>query len=70
CEVTVNMWNKGTMSVVVYKMKQENGQWRAWDFVIDDLSTMRNYRDQFAKILKEKDLDGLIETIRKKADEP
>ena len=61
---------KGTMSVVVYKMKQENGQWRAWDFVIDDLSTMRNYRDQFAKILKEKDLDGLIETIRKKADEP
>ena len=70
CEVTVKMWNKGTMSVVVYKMKQENGQWRAWDFVIDDLSTMRNYRDQFAKILKEKDLDGLIETIRKKADEP
>lgn len=70
CEVTVNMWNKGTMSVVVYKMKQENGQWRAWDFVIDDLSTMRNYRDQFSKILKEKDLDGLIETIRKKADEP
>ena len=58
------------MSVVVYKMKQENGQWRAWDFVIDDLSTMRNYRDQFSKILKEKDLDGLIETIRKKADEP
>ena len=70
CEVTVRMWNKGSMSVVVYKMKQENGQWRAWDFVIDDLSTMRNYRDQFSKILKDKDLDGLIETIRKKADEP
>ncbi len=69
-EVTVKMWNKGNMSVVVYKLKLENGQWRAWDFVIDDLSTMRNYRDQFAKILKEKDLDGLIETISKKADEP
>lgn len=68
-EVTTQVWNKGSMAVLVYKMSWTNGSWRAWDLVIDDLSTMRNYRDQFSKILREKSLDELIDIIRQKADE-
>jgi len=69
-EVTARVWNKKQMAVLVYKMNYVNGQWRAWDLVIDDLSTMRNYRDQFSKILKEKSFEQLITTIKEKADEP
>ncbi len=69
-EVTARVWNKKQMAVLVYKMNYVNGQWRAWDLVIDDLSTMRNYRDQFSKILKEKSFEQLITIIKEKADEP
>jgi phospholipid transport system substrate-binding protein len=68
--VTAHVWNKGKESILDYKMhKNENGQWLAWDLVIDDLSTMRNYRDMFAEILAEKDFAGLVQTIKEKADE-
>ena len=40
----------------------------AWDLVIDDLSTARNYKEQFGKILETKSIQDLIEILRKKAD--
>jgi Toluene tolerance, Ttg2. len=45
------------------------GSWKAWDLVIDDLSTARNYKDQFSQILKDKSFAELIDIISKKADE-
>ena len=50
-------------------MTQVNGKWMAWDLVIDDLSTARNYKDQFSQILKTKSFAELIDIISKKADE-
>ena len=67
--VTAHLWYKGKESVLVYKMTLENGNWMAWDLVIDDLSTARNYKEQFATILKTKSFGELLETIKKKADE-
>jgi hypothetical protein len=43
------------------------GEWRAWDLVIDDLSTAGNYGDQFRKILQSSDMDALIARLEKKA---
>ena len=67
--VTAHLWYKGKESVLVYKMTLENGNWMAWDLVIDDLSTARNYKEQFATILKTKSFGELLESIKKKADE-
>lgn len=67
--VTAHLWYKGKESVLVYKMSQVNGAWMAWDLVIDDLSTARNYKEQFATILKDKSFADLLEIIKKKADE-
>ena len=50
-------------------MNLVNDNWMAWDLVIDDLSTARNYKEQFATILKTKTFADLLETIKKKADE-
>ena len=52
-----------------YKMSMVDGKWKAWDLVIDDLSTARNYKDQFSQILKTKSFAELIDIISKKADE-
>ena len=67
--VTAHLWNKGKESVLEYKMSLVNGNWKAWDLVIDDLSTARNYKEQFSQILKNKSFAELIDVISKKADE-
>ncbi|MBO7384418.1 MAG: ABC transporter substrate-binding protein [Fibrobacter sp.] len=67
--VVAHLWYKGKESVLEYKMSVVNGNWKAWDLVIDDLSTARNYKDQFGQILKTKSFAELIDIISKKADE-
>lgn len=67
--VIAHLWNKGKESVLEYKMSLVNGNWKAWDLVIDDLSTARNYKEQFSQILKTKSFAELIDIISKKADE-
>ena len=67
--VVAHLWNKGQESVLEYKMSLVNGNWKAWDLVIDDLSTARNYKEQFGQILKTKSFAELIDIISKKADE-
>jgi phospholipid transport system substrate-binding protein len=67
--VTAHVWNKGTESVVTYKLVAEDSTWKAWDLIIDDLSTARNYGEQFKKILQTSNIDGLIAKLEKKAAE-
>ena len=67
--MVAHLWNKGKESVLEYKMSLVNGNWKAWDLVIDDLSTARNYKEQFGQILKTKSFAELIDIISKKADE-
>jgi len=69
-QVTSHIYNKGKETVLVYKFEQpKDGNWKAWDLVIDDLSTARNYRDQFTKILETKTFKDLMDIVKKKADE-
>lgn len=65
--VTSHVFSKGQESIVVYKLIVKDGEWKAWDLVIDDLSTAGNYGDQFKKILQTSDMDGLIARLEKKA---
>jgi phospholipid transport system substrate-binding protein len=51
---------------VNYKLHIPKGQidWWAYDIVIDEVSMMRNYRNQFSKILKKSGKEGLMKTLR------
>ena len=64
--VTAHVWSKGTESIVTYKLLSKDTTWKAWDLIIDDLSTSRNYGEQFHKILQTSNIDGLIAKIEKK----
>jgi phospholipid transport system substrate-binding protein len=65
--VTSHVYSKGQESIVVYKLFIKDGEWKAWDLIIDDLSTAGNYGDQFRKILQTSNMDGLIARLEKKA---
>ena len=51
---------------VDYKMLKENGQWLVYDFVIEGVSLIRNYRSQFSKIISTESYPVLVSKLRKK----
>ena len=52
-----------------YRLLDKNGDYRVYDVVIDGVSLVKNYRGQFARIIKTSSYDGLIEKLRTKADQ-
>jgi phospholipid transport system substrate-binding protein len=51
---------KGDPTHVDYRMREEKGAWRIVDIVVDDVSTVENYRSSFNRIIKKEGMDGLI----------
>jgi phospholipid transport system substrate-binding protein len=54
--------------LVVYKMYLKDGRWRIWDLVIDDISTVEDYRATFNKEIAKTGFDGLLQKLRDKRD--
>lgn len=65
--VTSHVFNNGTESIVTYKLQASGEGWKAWDLIIDDLSTARNYGGQFQKILQSSNMEGLIKKLEKRS---
>ena len=53
---------------VDYKMLKENGQWLVYDFVIEGVSLIRNYRSQFSKIISTESYATLVSKLSKKVE--
>jgi len=68
-KVTAHTFFEGRESILEYKLWIVDGSWRAWDLVIDDLSTYRQYKERFSRTLKDKSIDDLIAMLEKKANE-
>ena len=54
---------------VDYKLININGKWLVYDFVIEGVSMVRNYRTQFVSILQKESYAGLVRMLATKADE-
>ena len=54
---------------VDYKLFQENGDWRVYDFVIEGVSMIRNYRSQFTKIIRKDSYEVLVQKLTDKINE-
>jgi phospholipid transport system substrate-binding protein len=55
----------GTIDVD-YKLINEEGKWTVYDFVIEEVSLIRNYRSQFSKIIKTESYGALVSKLSKK----
>ena len=51
---------------VDYKLINEGGEWTVYDFVIEEVSLIRNYRSQFSKIIKTESYGALVTKLTKK----
>ena len=51
---------------VDYKLINEGGKWTVYDFVIEEVSLIRNYRSQFSKIIKTESYSALVAKLTKK----
>jgi len=51
---------------VDYKLINEGGEWTVYDFVIEEVSLIRNYRSQFSKIIKTESYGALVARLTKK----
>jgi len=47
-----------------YVLRNSDDGWKVLDISVDEVSLVTNYRSSFARAIKKKGIDGLIETLR------
>ena len=58
---------KGEEIAVVYKLRQNNGQWKVYDAVVENISIVNNYRSQFDRIISSSSYEELVKRLQEKA---
>ena len=67
--VKTEVVRKATTMRVDYKLIRENGVWQVYDFVIEGVSMIRNYKSQFTKIIRRDSYEALVKKLTKKINE-
>ncbi|MFZ3138733.1 MAG: ABC transporter substrate-binding protein [Thermodesulfovibrionales bacterium] len=65
-EVQTTILTKKADIPIYYRVIQKDGEWKVYDVVIEGVSLINNYRNQFREILMNKSPEVLIDTLRKK----
>lgn len=66
-QVNTKIEQTGSDAVSVdYRLKQSGGMWKVYDVLVDEISLVGNYRNQFNRIMNEKGYDALIDAIKRK----
>lgn len=54
---------------IVYRVKDNKGQWLIYDIIIEGVSLVQNYRQQFDQIIKSQGYAGLVQRMEEKIQE-
>jgi phospholipid transport system substrate-binding protein len=65
-EVQTTVMTKKADIPIYYRVIQKDGEWKVYDVVIEGVSLINNYRNQFREILMNKSPEVLLDTLRKK----
>jgi len=66
CEIVTK---KGTSHPVEFRLKTSENRWKAYDMKIEGVSMVKNYRSQFADIMKTSGYAGLILTLSQRIED-
>jgi phospholipid transport system substrate-binding protein len=55
---------KGEDLAVNYKLRSDNGHWRIYDLIVENVSVVNNYRSQFNRVLHGASFTDLLEKLR------
>ena len=58
--------SNGTKVQVNYSVRKINGEWKAWDVVIDGISYVKSYREDYGAEVDQKGLDAVIQRLEAK----
>jgi phospholipid transport system substrate-binding protein len=65
-EVKTVMVGKKTETLLNYRLIKKNGDWKAYDVVVDGISLVSNYRGQFTAILRASSYEQFVQILREK----
>jgi phospholipid transport system substrate-binding protein len=65
--VTSYATGRPSRRAVEYKLCFRNGRWRIYDVIVEGVSLVQDYRDQFSKIIAQDSFEGLLRRMHKKA---
>jgi phospholipid transport system substrate-binding protein len=54
---------------VNYRLKQTDSGWKVYDVLVDGISLVANYRNQFNRVINSNGYDGLVEQIKMKVNQ-
>jgi phospholipid transport system substrate-binding protein len=60
--------SNGTKVAVFYSMRKVNGTWKAWDVIIDGISYVKSYREDYGAEVSQNGLDAVIARLEAKAE--
>jgi phospholipid transport system substrate-binding protein len=53
---------------ISYRMERVNGKWMAYDFLVESLSLVTNFRNEYRNLIKLNGIDGLLEQMEREAE--
>ena len=65
-EVDTKVLSGSTETPINFRLISKNNQWWVYDFVIENISVVANYRSQFRRILTKESPEKMLENLRKK----
>ena len=65
-EVDTKIISEKLETPINFRMIFKNNQWWCYDFVIENISVVANYRSQFGRILTKESPEKMLENLRKK----
>ena len=68
-QVETEIVRKDGNIAVDYRLIKDNGSWKVYDFVIEGVSMIRNYRSQFSRIIQKDSYNELVKKLSAKIDE-
>jgi phospholipid transport system substrate-binding protein len=64
-EVDTKVISGSTETPINFRLISQGGEWRIYDFVIENISVVSNYRSQFGRILTKQSPEEMLASLRK-----
>ena len=63
-KIKTRIFESGQSVDVEYKMVRQKGGWKVYDFMVQGVSVVRNYRAQFSKVLERESYQDLLKKLK------
>lgn len=61
--IKTNIVSSDRTIAIYYRLKRIGKEWRVYDFLIQGVSMVRNYRFQFTKVIRQESFEGLLKRL-------